>query len=77
MCDIIEETCQALDFSYKRMPSGAGHDTQFMCDVTEAGLIFVPSVGGISHSPKEWTNWRDIEKGVNVLLNTTLKLATA
>lgn len=77
MCDIIEETCKALDFSYKRMPSGAGHDTQFMCDVTEAGLIFVPSVGGISHSPKEWTNWRDIEKGVNVLLNTTLKLATA
>ncbi len=57
------------------MPSGAGHDAQFMTELTKAGMIFVPSVGGISHSPKEWTNWNDIEKGANVLLAGAIALA--
>jgi beta-ureidopropionase / N-carbamoyl-L-amino-acid hydrolase len=58
------------------MPSGAGHDAQFMADITDAGMIFVPSVGGISHAPNEWTNWVDIKKGANVLLHSCLELAT-
>lgn len=55
------------------MPSGAGHDTQFMADVCRAGMIFVPSVGGVSHAPDELTHWSDVELGAQVLLRTTMK----
>lgn len=54
------------------MPSGAGHDTQFMAKFTRAGMIFVPSVGGISHSPEEMTHWADVEAGAQVLLRAVL-----
>jgi N-carbamoyl-L-amino-acid hydrolase len=56
------------------MPSGAGHDAQHIARITPAGMIFVPSVGGISHSPKEYTSPEDMADGVNVLLRTTLAL---
>lgn len=71
--DIIESFsrhAKALDLSAVVMPSGAGHDTQFMAEIVPAGMIFVPSVGGISHAPDEWTNWPDVENGANVLLNS-------
>ncbi len=45
------------------MPSGAGHDAQTMQSLCPSALIFVPSRGGISHAPEEWTDWPDIEKG--------------
>lgn len=61
---------ERLGYSHIVMPSGAGHDTQFMTEVTQAGMIFVPSIGGVSHAPNEWTNWSDIENGGNLLLNT-------
>ena len=54
------------------MPSGAGHDAQVMSRVCQAGMIFVPSIGGLSHSPKESTNWDDCVNGANVLLQTVL-----
>jgi beta-ureidopropionase / N-carbamoyl-L-amino-acid hydrolase len=57
------------------MPSGAAHDTQIMATLTRAGMIFVPSQGGRSHSPAEWTPWEDIETGANVALNTLYQLA--
>jgi len=57
------------------LPSGAGHDTQFMAQIARAGMIFIPSRGGISHSPDEWSDWADIEKGANLLLHTMLRLA--
>jgi N-carbamoyl-L-amino-acid hydrolase len=49
------------------MPSGAGHDAQTFARHLPAGLIFVPSAGGISHSPHEHTEWRDVEQGANLL----------
>ena len=57
------------------MPSGAAHDTQILATITPAGMIFVPSKAGRSHSPAEWTAWEDIEHGANVLLNTLYSLA--
>lgn len=75
--DIIKEQTEKLGYGFEVMPSGAGHDTQFMADITQAGLIFVPSVGGISHSPEEWTHWADIERGANVLLHSALALTEA
>jgi N-carbamoyl-L-amino-acid hydrolase len=73
--DLIEEKTKARGYSYMRMPSGAGHDVQFFSAITEAGLIFVPSVGGVSHAPDELTHWSDIENGANVLLDCVLTLA--
>jgi hydantoinase/carbamoylase family amidase len=59
------------------LPSGAGHDTQMMAGFTKAGMIFVPSAGGVSHAPEEFTEWPDIEAGSNLLLHTMLEVAGA
>jgi N-carbamoyl-L-amino-acid hydrolase len=56
------------------MPSGAGHDAQSIALLAPIGVIFIPSVGGISHSPEEFSRQADIVNGANVLLNTILKL---
>lgn len=70
---IITST-RSLGLAHKQMPSGAGHDCQNMARITEAGMIFVPSVGGVSHVPSESTSARHLEAGANVLLNTLLQL---
>ena len=54
------------------MPSGAGHDAQMAARLCLMGMIFVPSVGGISHSPRELTTWVDCARGADVLLETIL-----
>lgn len=71
----VAESARELSVSELRMPSGAAHDTQMMASLTRAGMIFVPSKEGRSHSPAEWTAWEDIEIGANVALNTLYKLA--
>jgi N-carbamoyl-L-amino-acid hydrolase len=55
-----------------RMPSGAGHDAQMVAKIAPIGMIFVPSVGGVSHSPKEFSRWQDCANGANALLQTIL-----
>lgn len=72
---LLERQAGRLGLSCERMPSGAGHDTQFMTEITRAGMLFVPSIGGVSHSPDEWTHWDDVEAGANVLLCAVLELA--
>jgi len=72
--DKIVQSAKALGFTYKYMQSGAGHDSQNMALITKIGMIFVPSVGGISHSPKEFTKATDMANGANVLLQTILAL---
>lgn len=71
---IISEAAQELGFTYKLMPSGAGHDAQDIARIAPMGMIFVPSVGGISHSPKEFTRTEDMGNGAAVLLHTILKI---
>ena len=71
----VENTARALGHSVKRMPSGAGHDAQMLARICPAGMIFVPSVGGISHNVKEYTRAQDIEAGANILLHVLLELA--
>jgi beta-ureidopropionase / N-carbamoyl-L-amino-acid hydrolase len=56
------------------MASGAGHDAQAMAFVCPAGMIFVPSIGGASHSPRELTRWTDCNHGANTLLQAVLEL---
>jgi N-carbamoyl-L-amino-acid hydrolase len=72
--DAIERASGALGLKTMRMPSGAGHDAQMMAQLGPMGMIFVPSVGGISHSPKELTRWEDCAHGASVLLGAVLAI---
>lgn len=72
--DKIIAAAKALGFSHRYMQSGAGHDTQEMAQITQVGMVFIPSVGGISHSPKEFSKGVDIGNGANVLLQTLLSI---
>ena len=71
---LIIDAANELNYSFKKMPSGAGHDAQDMAIIVPSGMIFIPSVDGISHSPKEFSSDEDVYKGANILLNTILKL---
>lgn len=71
---LIDQSAKELGLSTKVMPSGAGHDAQDMARIGPVGMIFIPSIGGISHSPKEYSTRKDIENGANVLLGALLKL---
>lgn len=73
----IEAAAARLGLKTMRLPSGAGHDAQMMAKVGPIGMIFVPSVDGISHSPKELTRWQDCANGANVLLQTVLLIDRA
>lgn len=70
----IEKTTRALGLSYTYMPSGAGHDAQDMALIAPTGMIFIPSKGGISHSPQEFSSAEDMANGANVLLQTILAI---
>jgi N-carbamoyl-L-amino-acid hydrolase len=70
----IERACTGLQ--HMRLPSGAGHDAQAMALLGPMGMIFVPSVGGISHSPRELTRWEDCVRGTEVLMRTVLDWAS-
>lgn len=69
---LIDNTAKQLGLSTRFMPSGAGHDAQEIAKIGPVGMIFIPSIGGISHSPKEFSRPKDIENGANVLLQTVL-----
>lgn len=65
--DITESICESLNLSYQKMASGAGHDAMNMTKLCPTGLIFVPSVDGLSHHPDEYTDFEDIMTGIDVL----------
>lgn len=71
----IEQACLDEAVSYTNIVSYAGHDAQIMNRITPSGMIFLPSVDGISHNPREFTEWHHIEKGANVMLRTILNIA--
>ncbi|WP_121660754.1 M20 family metallo-hydrolase [Metabacillus litoralis] len=74
--NVISETAEKLNFSSKRMYSGPGHDAKYMSYLGDTGMIFLPSINGISHNVFEKTLEDDIEKGANLLLSVTLSLST-
>lgn len=71
----IETAAQVRGHSVRRMTSGAGHDAQMISRIAPAAMIFVPSIGGISHNPKEQTPDADLIAGANVLLDVVRSLA--
>lgn len=70
----IERAAASLSLKTMRLPSGAGHDAQAIATLGPMGMIFVPSVAGISHSPRELSRWDEIAQGADVLLATILEL---
>ncbi len=73
--DLVVSCAETFGQSVRRMPSGAGHDAQAFAPNCPTGMVFVPSVGGISHNVQEFTEDAHIEAGANILLHTLLGLA--
>jgi N-carbamoyl-L-amino-acid hydrolase len=71
----IELAADACGLTHTRLLSFAGHDTQAVSKIVPSAMLFVPSVDGISHNPREFTHPRDVVNGANTLLNTVLALA--
>jgi N-carbamoyl-L-amino-acid hydrolase len=74
LAKIVEESARDLGLSSRRMTSGAGHDAQMLSAIAPSVMIFVPSIGGISHNPREDTREQDLVSGANVLLRTAERL---
>jgi N-carbamoyl-L-amino-acid hydrolase len=72
----VEQIAKTQGNTVQRMPSGAGHDAQMLARVCPSGMIFVPSVKGISHNAAEFTETVDLIAGANILLHTMLSLTT-
>jgi beta-ureidopropionase / N-carbamoyl-L-amino-acid hydrolase len=72
---LLRECCEDRNISYEVMPSGAGHDAMQMAKITAAGMLFIPSRRGISHSPLEWSEPDDICLGAQLLLDSMIRVA--
>ncbi|MFO7624529.1 MAG: M20 family metallo-hydrolase [Anaerolineales bacterium] len=74
MQEALRKSAKKLGLKSMEMASGAGHDAQALAGLCPVGMIFVPSVAGASHSPRELTRWRNCVNGANTLLQTVLVL---
>ncbi|MBT8043466.1 MAG: Zn-dependent hydrolase [Verrucomicrobiae bacterium] len=77
LVEILTDQADRLKLRSKVMLSGAAHDAQLVGRIAPMAMIFVPSQGGLSHSPDEWTAWEDIEAAANLMLATLYQLATS
>ena len=73
--DLLKNICEKEKFSYRLMPSGAGHDAMNMAELTNAGMIFIPCRDGLSHHPEEYASPEDMERGIRVLMQALRELA--
>ena len=74
---LIRSTCEERGVPFEVMPSGAGHDAMQMARVAPTGMIFIPSVDGVSHNPAEWTDPEDVCLGTQLLADTLVRAAHA
>lgn len=75
LINLIKQKAQNMKLTNTIMPSGAGHDSMHMCEFCPTAMIFIPSKGGISHNPAEFSSFEDIQNGLNLLKNVILKVA--
>ena len=73
--DMVEKAAAASDYTYCRLPSGAGHDAQMFAPNCPTGMIFIPSKHGISHNVNEFSSEQDIAAGMDVLMKVLLELS--
>lgn len=72
--DQIAGVAEALGASWEPIPSGAGHDAAHLADLGPMGMVFIPSVGGRSHVPEEFTELDDVGLGISVLAHTLFRM---
>jgi hydantoinase/carbamoylase family amidase len=77
VADLLQAEAARLGLPALEMPSGAGHDAQTMQALCPSALVFVPSRGGVSHAPEEWTDWPAIEAGAALMLAALVRLTEA
>jgi hydantoinase/carbamoylase family amidase len=77
LVDVVRKTCEDTGANFMVMPSGGGHDTQHVAAVANAAMLFIPSAGGIAHTPKEYTPIEDVATGTEVLAEVLARLAEA
>ena len=70
----LQHQAEMLGFSWRTISSGAGHDAMVMAPVFPTAMVFVPSKGGRSHCPEEWTDYEDLQKGIELLYHTVITL---
>lgn len=75
LIEIMKRNAEELGLDYILMPSGAVHDSNYMAEITDVGMLFVPSVNGRSHVPEEYTDYASIKAGADLLLAVILSLA--
>lgn len=73
--ELVEKAARDRGLASQRVTSGAGHDAQMIARIAPTAMIFVPSIGGISHSPREHTPDADLIAGANILLDVATRLA--
>ncbi|MFC0226659.1 Zn-dependent hydrolase [Serratia aquatilis] len=74
---LLKKHSEALGLGHRTMVSGAGHDAMIFAGITNVGLVFVPSKDGLSHHPDEWTDYAQIQKGIDVIFQTVKELTEA
>ena len=72
---VLKRKANELNLNYKIMMSGAGHDAMFLNEITNVGMVFVPSKNGRSHCPEEWTDYEKIKLGTDLVLESMLEIA--
>lgn len=75
LVNLVEESARSRGYRCRSIVSGAGHDASYLSMMAPTAMIFVPSLGGLSHCEEENTDFADIEKGANVLLDVALNRA--
>ncbi|MEH7523729.1 Zn-dependent hydrolase [Bacillus sp. JJ1503] len=74
---LLRQKSEELGIAYCSINSGAGHDAMVFSDVTEVGMIFVPSKNGLSHCPEEWSDTGHLANGVHILFEAAKSLTEA
>lgn len=72
---VIRDSCEDIGFSFVEMTSGAGHDAMNLALLCPTGMLFVPSMNGLSHHPDEFTDAQDINSGILALYESIMRLA--
>lgn len=75
MTEVVQAAAEKNGLTFKRMPSGAGHDAQMMAAVCPSTMIFIPSVNGISHNVEEYSKDQDVINGAQVLFDAVVEKA--
>ena len=71
---MVETACSARGYTYRYLPSGAGHDARYLNAFCPSGMVFIPCRNGISHNEAEYADPAALAKGAQIVADTLLML---